>query len=342
MEKFAHKTIASVPHSPSAVKDVYFEEKYGRLYEEKEAGVLETFKFVSEHGEVHYRFLKRKIPYLIEGKQYYDLITPYGYGGPNIKSSTNEKQLAQGFYTAFSTYCVQNDIVSEFIRFHLLENLEMVHEFYGHSDFCGQNIIKDLTVPILDDCDKSVKRSLKKADKANLEVVFDTTGDRLNDFLDVYYSTMNRNDAQEYYYFDEAFFERLNHDLSGQYVYVHVLLEGKVICSGLTIFGSKYAYGFLGGTLRQYFEHAPAIFMETQTMEWLKKRQVEYYILGGGYEANDGIYRFKRKFAKKTGDTPYYIGKKVHNPEVYQQLVTQHAATTSFDSTTSFFPLYRA
>lgn len=342
MENFIHTPVVNVPRSQSLVKDIYLEKEYGKLYEEKEAGVLETYQFTSDNGEVQYRFLKRKTPYLIQGKQYYDLITPYGYGGPNILHSTNTEQLVKEFYQAFSQYCSEQDIVSEFVRFHLLENREMVQGFYGEAQFCGKNIVKDLTVPILEDCDKSVKRNLRKAAHAGLEVVFDTTGERLEDFLDIYYSTMNRNDAQEYYYFDETFFRRLNKDLLGQYIYVHVLLDNKVISSGLSLYGSKYSYGFLGGTLREYFAYSPAIVMETQTMEWLKKQHVDFYILGGGYEANDGIYRFKRNFAKKTGDTPYYIGKKIHNLEVYHQLTNEHVKNTSFDPASSFFPLYRA
>ncbi|MEG1578858.1 MAG: hypothetical protein RR336_08850, partial [Oscillospiraceae bacterium] len=65
--------------------DIYFDENYGKLYEEIECGTAEVFRFSSELGEVKHQFIQREIPILLaDGKTRFDLITPYGYGGPLV------------------------------------------------------------------------------------------------------------------------------------------------------------------------------------------------------------------------------------------------------------------
>ena len=66
------------------VIDIYFEPKYGKLYEEMENGTCEVFEHRSSIGIVNHMFIKREIPITIDNTTYYDLVTPYGYGGPLI------------------------------------------------------------------------------------------------------------------------------------------------------------------------------------------------------------------------------------------------------------------
>src|SRR6478735_1307981 len=87
--------------------DVYFDDNYGKLYEKVENGKAEIFNFNYKFGIIKNQFIKREIPIRINNEIYYDIVTPYGYGGPVIIK------------------CEENKIVSEFIRFHpILENAE--------------------------------------------------------------------------------------------------------------------------------------------------------------------------------------------------------------------------
>lgn len=65
--------------------DIYFDENYGKLYEEKENGKAEVYIFKTKEGRIVNQFIKREIPITISGEKYYDIITPYGYGGPIIE-----------------------------------------------------------------------------------------------------------------------------------------------------------------------------------------------------------------------------------------------------------------
>lgn len=88
------------------MEDIYFSEKYGRLYEKIEKGKLAVFECKTDRGSVRNMFIKREIPIKINSRTYYDLITPYGYGGPIIESCGSDKEgLVMAYYQAFKAYC---------------------------------------------------------------------------------------------------------------------------------------------------------------------------------------------------------------------------------------------
>lgn len=320
--------------------DICFHPRYAELYENKEDGKVETFSFKDENGWVQHTYIKRKIPYLIDGKQYFDITTAYGYGGPVVRKSSNLKELLNNYFAAFSQYCKSNQIISEFIRFHLFENIEVRENYYGKVQVIGPHIARDLKKPLDENIHKSVRTSYRKAEKKGITFSTDTTEKGLNDFLGVYNSTMDRHDAEDFYYFDKEFFNKLQKELQGQYVYTKALLNGKTISSYLILYGKTYAFGFLGGTLEEFFDYEPATFLEYQTIKWLKEKGVDRYIIGGGYKGEDGLYRYKKKFDKK-GVHPFYVGKKIHNQEIYDRLVELRSVENNFDTEASFFPLYR-
>ena len=105
------------------LRDIYFTDRYCKIYEEKGDGNLEVFTFQTKNGKIIYKFLKREID-IIDGQKYFDITTPYGYGGPLIillDREANREQVIEEFKKAFEKYCIENNIVSEFIRFHPIE-----------------------------------------------------------------------------------------------------------------------------------------------------------------------------------------------------------------------------
>lgn len=321
-------------------QDICFHNLYVKLYEGKEDGRAQTFLFRNQYGSVEHTFIKRRIPDLVEGKRYYDITTAYGYGGPLLREVKDLNKLLTGYFTAFQKYCENNNIVSEFIRFHLIENTEVRDHYYGEVAQIGPHITRNLIKPLTSDIHKSVRTSLRKAERAGLTFEADNTTTGLADFLKVYNATMNRHDANSFYYFKESFFNELHEWLDGHYVYTKAMKDGKVISSFLTLYGKTHAFGFLGGTLEDYFYCQPSTFLEYHTMEWLKKEGLIHYTIGGGVKGEDGLFRYKRKFDKK-GSRPFYVGKKIHNEQIYQKLVRKRLGEKDFDVGSDFFPLYR-
>jgi len=320
--------------------EINFTEPYGRLYETIEDGELEFFNFKNKYGKVKNMFIKRKIPFDLDNKVFFDIVTPYGYGGPVIQETTNEKKLLEGYFEAFSDYCQKNDIITEFIRFDLFENTQVRDQFYGDVTLVGKNIVRDLNLPMTKDVRKSNLKNAELAKKSGIKIISDKTGEYIDDFLDVYYSTMERTGADDYYYFKKPFFEQIHETMKDQFIYFHAVMDDKVISTALILIGKEKSFAFLAGTLGEYYDYHPEALVELTTIQWLKDKGLAKYIIGGGHEGEDGIYLHKKGYARN-GDYPFYVGKKVHDPIIYKKLINLRKTIGDFDGETSFFPKYR-
>ena len=85
--------------------DIYFKPEYGKMNESIEQGKAETFSFDCEYGKVQSLYIKREVPYLIDGVQYFDAITPYGYGGPVIVEAEDKEKLLAAYNEAYKAHC---------------------------------------------------------------------------------------------------------------------------------------------------------------------------------------------------------------------------------------------
>lgn len=320
--------------------EINFSEPYGRLYETIEDGELIIFDFENEYGKVKNMFIKRRIPFNLENKILFDIVTPYGYGGPVIQETVDKEKLLAGYFEAFSDYCQKNDIITEFIRFDLFENIEVRDHFYGDISLVGNTIVRDLSLPIQEDIRRKIFQNARATKEKGVEISIDRTGNHIDDFLEVYYSTMDRNEADDYYYFKKSFFEQIHKTMKNQFLYVFSTLDKKVISAALVLVGKERAFAFLGGTLKEYYKYHPEGFMELAIIQWLKNEGLAKYILGGGHKGEDGIYLHKKGFARN-GDHPFYVGKKVHDPIIYEKLIELRKTLGDFDMENTFFPKYR-
>ncbi|WP_177244037.1 GNAT family N-acetyltransferase [Alkalibacterium sp. 20] len=314
--------------------------EYVQLYEKKEKGEAKTFHFRSEYGEIEHSYIKREIPIQLNGKTYYDITSAYGYGGPIIREANNPEKLFEQYNAAFAEECSKNQIVSAFYRFHVIESKEATEYFDGKLEFIGPNVVRDLSAPLDQNMHKSVRTSVRHAKSNGLSAEFHTSDEALSEFIRIYTETMKRNDASDYYYFNSSFFHELQQKLKGHYVFSQAILEGKVISSFLTLIGSKYGFGFLGGTSSEYLSYGTSTFLEYETMNWLKNNGLQYYIIGGGMKGEDNLFRFKKKFDKE-GIYPFYVGKKIYDKNIYDQLLESRRQEVIISPDESFFPLYR-
>src|SRR5699024_10815536 len=180
--------------------DIYFDSNYGKLYEKIEDGKSVVFEYEGEHGKIKHMFIKRQIPDT-DGETYYDIVTPYGYGGPVIVESNNKEKLVEDFEQDFNEYCMKNKIISEFIRFHpILNNEEDFRELYEVQRIrrtAGTNL-GDFKDPFMDEFSKSCRKNIRKSLKSGVTYKVTEKPSEIKDFLKIYYSTMDRKSAQDY------------------------------------------------------------------------------------------------------------------------------------------------
>ena len=99
-------------------------------------------------------------------------------------------------------------------------------------------------------------------------------------------------------------------------------LEDIPISSEFVLLGAKIAYGFLWGTLKEYYSFNANTFQRWQLINFLYSKGVEIYSMGGGASRYDSIYKYKLSFSKKCNN-PFFIGTYVHRPDIYQVIQNQ-------------------
>lgn len=272
----------------------------------------------------------------IEKNKYFDIVSPYGYGGFIIEGDNyvivnNE----------FEKYCKENAIISEFVRFNLLEGYEKIYN--GKVERIKHNIIRTLDLNLEEmfmDFEHKVRKNIKKANRNGLNIQIDTKGETLHEFLKIYYETMNRNNAEKGYYFEEKFFETIN-KMKENIAYFNVLYDKKIISTELVLYSKNNCFSYLGGTNSEYFDLRPNDFLKYEIIKWAKEKKIKNFILGGGYgKEDDGIYKYKKSFAPN-GIHDFYIGKNIFNKEIYNELVNISNNKNEIVNK-DFFPLYRA
>lgn len=300
----------------------------------------ETFLFENREGIIYHSFLQRKIPLALDGKDYYDLITPYGYGGPIITELKGDKKvLVEDFFSAFRKYCLENNIVSEFIRFHpLLEN---------HRDF--QDVLEVLLVrqtvatkltckdPFAEEFSKGARKTTRQALKKGFTWEIIERPTQLETFKKIYFNTMDRNEASDFYYFDDQYFTDLI-DLLGDYIVnINIYCDGACISSGLYFTYQNYMHAHLSGTHKDYLRDNAAYILKYLSVNWGKEHGYHYIHYGGGTtnDPKDSLLTFKKRFTKET-IFDFHVAKNIYNQEVYNMLTATFNASDS-----TFFPAYR-
>lgn len=324
--------------------DLYFEKNYGRLYEAIEGGSCEKFEFTHELGTIHHLFIKRKIPLQLRGDSYYDLTTPYGYGGPVIKElpdHTRKEELTAQFCLAFEAHCKEQNIVSEFVRFHPIagnaQDFNTCYNVHFRRHTTGTTL-KEFEDPVQEEFSGSTRKRIRKAFKDGVTYRITVNPDNLDRFQHIYLQTMERIGADSLYFFDKVYFSKVLDYFGDRLVLVEALYDSRVIGSELHFRSGPVIHTHLSGSLQDYNHLSPVYVMTYAIVQWGKEQGAELVHSGGGItlEPDDSLYLFKKRFGKNT-EFDYYIGNKIWNEEIYQQLLI----LTNTSTETEFFPAYR-
>ena len=325
--------------------DVYYLAEYSKAFQIHGDGDSLLFHFDNGKIRAINVVMKRDIALDTNFKDkipkdtYFDIITPYGYGGWIIENEPNKDNIEE-LSDCFISYCLENNIVSEFVRFHLFS--KFLPFYYGETASITNNIVRSLELSldeILMDFEHKVRKNLKKGQRNELKIIVDHNAKHLDEFLNIYYTTMDRNNAKDSFFFKKEFFDNLN-SMEENTVYFHVLHEEKIISTELVLYGDENSYSFLGGTLKDYFPLRPNEFLKFEIIKWAKEKQLKKFVLGGGYGTDDGIFRYKKSFAPN-GVREFYIGKKIFNNKAYREFTEIRKSESNFDPNSGFFPIYR-
>lgn len=318
--------------------DVYYLSGYSIPFAEHSRLPIYCLCYADDEGKVVYPFHLREIDF---APGYYDMISPYGYGGPLLSSPS--ERLAENFRKAMIAYCQEKQIVSEFVRFHpLLQNHQWM-EPYMDVEYNRDTVEVDLAGNP-DDLWSNMAQKHRNVTRKGLKSGAKTVIGRewLGDFARLYQSTMEHRQASSFYLFSEEFFLKTMETLPEQAELFTVIYEGKAIAGAIVLHSPSFAHYHFAASDREYLHLNPNNILMFSIMQWAQERGICKLHLGGGYQGGeDSLFKFKAGFSKN-GRTPFYLGKTVIMPDMYQQLVEEQAKIPGIRQHANFFPVYRS
>jgi lipid II:glycine glycyltransferase (peptidoglycan interpeptide bridge formation enzyme) len=305
---------------------------------------------MTDNGGVIYPFLLRDIQ-----KEEYatninakDIISAYGYAGMyKINLIDNfDKTVLEKFRNIFQEWAISQSVISEVVKFHLFN--EVYTEYDGNIESPQHNISVDLlkNIDIIwKNFDHKVRKNVNKALASNLTLIIDPDGTYFEDFLSIYNTTLNRRAALETYYFTESFFKKIINNMNKNFCFFHVLNNNKIISTELCLISKNNIYSFLGGTNSDFFHLRPNDFLKFEIIKWGLNNNKKRFILGGGYEKNDGIFNYKKSF-DSSGIYNFNIGTKIFDIEKYNNVIKSKinyhiSKNESWNPQYDFIPTYR-
>ena len=274
----------------------------------------------------------------------YDSVTPYGYGGVLFEGDNSEEN-RKAFWEAYVQKMHDENIVDNFVRYHpVLANAVPMKAVSNVIDL-GKTIAFDLASPevIWENIISKNRNMIRKAEKNGIEIHHGKDLELFNDFQRIYNATMDKDNAEEYYYFGDAFYESIHKDLHDNYEMFYAVLDGQIIAMSIMLFGNKQMHYHLSGSMIEYRNLAPSNLLLYQAALWGCEQGFKTLHLGGGVgSGEDNLYKFKAAF-NRNSDYQFSIGKQVFDQEKYDALVALRAEQDpNFNPESIFFPLYRA
>jgi hypothetical protein len=281
-------------------------------------------------------------PWVKDGGCWYDLASPYGFGGPFKWGNPDVKV----FWNRFDQWANALKVVSLFTRLPLFEDQTI--PFKGELVTKGPSVVIPLEggeASILKNYERNVRTVLRHSERNGVTVVVDPHGERLEEFLSIYYSTMERRAASSNYFFPRTLFTALREQLSAHVMFFHALHENHVVSTELQLISRTHTYAFLGGTTEQGLSLRANSALRHRTNVWGSEHGKTHMVFGGSHRDNDGLFEFKKRFAPQSLRM-FQVGTRVFNPDQYMRLIEQRRVWAAgqgqlWAPSEGFFPAYR-
>ncbi|MGD8239947.1 MAG: GNAT family N-acetyltransferase [Armatimonadota bacterium] len=337
---------------PPERRDVYLAPEYALIWERAGDGVATAFVYGEPPDFILHVFLQRPLrdlPFVPAGSpaaEAFDIITPYGYGGPIASSDHAQRpDFVAGFFEAFGGHCAKAGIVSEFCRLHpVLRNDELARE-------CVEVAHRwDTVVVPLDADDEGLlaqmsshhRRNVRKAHRAGAAFFAPRVESATTDFHRVYLDTMRRRQARRDYHFSREFFADTLRLLGRRAWLLEARIGGRLAAGALAMQWGPYAHYHFGCTAAEALSSGTMHAVLHELARRAAAGGCRLLHLGGGTAPDDGLFRFKAGFSPER--RPFCTYQRVFMPDRYEHLCelrSEYLGTDGADADPSFFPAYR-
>lgn len=327
--------------------DVYYLNEYVKAFKLHKDGEPELIYFDNGKLKAMNVVMKRDIAddelfrNKIEKNKYFDYATPYGYGGFLFEGDYSREDIEE-LNTSYMELCKKKNIVSEFVRFHpILENYKYNGSLYDVCELGNTVTIHlDSKEEIWNNMNKKNRNVIRKAIKSGIKVYWGRDEDLFIKFKELYNQTMDKDQADDYYYFNDDFYSSICEDLKDHALLFYAKLDDKICAMSIILYGNKSMHYHLSASDKNFLQYAPTNLLLYEAACWGSENSYNTLHLGGGLGSKqDSLYKFKKAFTKDE-DTIFAIGKKVFDITIYNDLkkLNSHAY---LEESNNYFPEYR-
>lgn len=307
---------------PDSQRDVYFTPEYYSLYQNYGCDIARCFVYEMNGDRVLYPFLMNPITplgYMLD-KEYYDIQGAYGYNG--IIASNHSSAFITSFWDLFDRWCQDNDVLAEFTRFHPLMNNQRLASLQMKIIHSRRTVALDLTDDNIwmHQISSKNRNMIRKAEKEGIVIV---ESEDYGTFRQLYDGTMSDLHAESFYYFPQSYYEEYKNSFNGKSLLCLAMLDGKAIAGSMFMFSDYYAHYHLSARDREFSRYPANNLILWYGIQRAKELGCKLFHFGGGTTSDEGdsLLRFKKEFSNTLCD--FYIGKRVHNQEMYDKVVEQ-------------------
>lgn len=325
--------------------DVYYLSGYVRAFQTNGDGDPLLIYFKGEYSRAINVVIRRDISdctefaMSIKGGEWFDFVTPYGYGGFIIEG--DEYGLLKEEYEEF---CIDNHVVSEFVRFHpMLSNWVGMEKIYQDIHL-GDTVFMDTESEevIWKNITSKNRNVIRKAQKSGLKVFWCRDPRIIDPFMEIYNATMDKDHATDYYYFKDEFYQSILTDLKYNALWFYALKDNDIVAISIFMFANGNMHYHLSASQKKYQGLAPTNLLLFEAAIWASKNGYRRLHLGGGVgSGHDSLYKFKKAF-NRGSDMEFHIGKKIFDRGKYEELCEMRNIKVNENNLyDGYFPKYR-
>lgn len=335
-------------------QDIYHSPGYHSLASELGEGEPYLFSFSLDGEIAALPFLLRTLNGIdgIGPTDWTDATSVYGYPGP-VTSMHEGNPTSGAFSKAFQKALLEtlHDMrcISLFSRLNPLSPDTWLLSDAAEVDSSGITVAVDLTAPEsvqLGEMSKGHRYDIRKAIREGVVVSEDESFQRIDEFVGIYYETMDRSNAGSYYYFPERYFQ-LAKSLLGKSVHLYFAETGDKTVAGSLFFECNGILQYhLSATPTEYLNYSGAKVIIDNVRRLGASEGKRWLHLGGGVSSKeaDPLFRFKAGFSRKR--LPFHVVRLISDRSAYDKAVEARnnaiAVTGRTAKPGSYFPAYRA
>jgi len=322
--------------------DVYYLSGYARSFALHGDGDPLLFWYRSENLQGIHVVMKRDVAKAtcfagkLPEQTYFDFCSPYGYAGWLTEGTGDADQLM----AEYDDWCRENHIAAEFVRLHPCMPQPAFLQTHYQVVPLGNTIAMELDSPeyIWSNLSSKNRNMIRKAQKNGLTTHQANTPESYAVFQELYRQTMDRDQADAYYYFAPAFYDCLRQQLKDNCrVFYTTTADGEVASAAIILNANQRLHYHLSGSRKDLQHLAPTNLLLYEVAAWGSENGYKTLHLGGGVGAKeDSLYAFKKAFFRGA-PKQYCIAKRIIDNTTYNKLVELRGEINN----RGFFPAYR-